>query len=128
MHVPSTFRLAVGSVRMNWRESLGEYIAGVARVWWALVVGVLAGFLGLVSLVANDDPVKWIPTAIYFPLFGLSVVVAQFLAFHEINNQRHALIESSPRVEVVEKHPQAQFFDNGSPIFLLTQVLSLIHI
>lgn len=66
------------------RRSLSEYLRRVVAHWWALVVGAAGGLVEIVSPVTGWSP----PTWAWVTLLLGGVVVAQFLAFHDLFNER----------------------------------------
>jgi hypothetical protein len=80
-------------------SSLREFGGKVARRWYALVVGVIGGVLGLVSAVAGDrqkvppkapPPPPLIPLALWLPLLVVGFLGAVFWAFHDVRMERDA--------------------------------------
>lgn len=66
------------------RRSLSEYLRRAVHYWWALVVGVAGGLIGIASAVTGWSP----PTWAWVALLLTGVVVAQFLAFHDLFQER----------------------------------------
>lgn len=80
-----------------WRElwvSLVEHGRRVRSRAWAIVVSGIGGVLGLITLTvpasASKHPRPLVPTWLWLSLLIGGVVVAQFLAFHDVRKERDA--------------------------------------
>lgn len=72
------------------RKSLFEYGPAMLAGWWAVVIGVGAGGLGLLLRIWTEpDPPLWVWIGVM--VGGISV--AQFLAFHKLREKRDALTD-----------------------------------
>jgi hypothetical protein len=74
--------MAVGEMR----RSLSEYLRRVGAHWWALAVGAAGGLVGIVTVVTGWSLPAWV----WVTVLLAGVVVAQFLAFHDLFNERRA--------------------------------------
>jgi hypothetical protein len=76
------------------RISLREHVWRVRQRWAALVVSSVGGVLGLIALtvppIDGAHPHAFIPTWLWVGLLVGGIVVAQFLAFHDVRKERDA--------------------------------------
>jgi hypothetical protein len=68
------------------RRSLSEYFRRVGAHWWALIVGAAGGAAGIVSRVTGWSLPAWV----WVTVLLAGVVVAQFLAFHDLFQERRS--------------------------------------
>jgi len=98
MDLPRTFR--------EIHVSFVEYVTLVGKRWWAIVVSVAGGVLGLIAIAVPSHKVgqPLIPTWLWLTLLFGGIAVAQFLAFHEVRKDRDAA-----RAEVTTRFDQVKF-------------------
>ncbi len=91
MDAPRVFR-EVGS-------SLAEHAGRVWRRGWAVIVSGIGGVLGLISLTVPSPKAgqTLIPAWLWVTLFVGGIVVAQFLAFHDVRKERDDIKRSMQR-------------------------------
>lgn len=81
---------------MMWR-SLRAYLPAVIRHWWVLVAGILAAAVGLVADIRSNFA---LPVSVWAIAFVAALVVAQFLAFHDLRRRYEGVHgDASPRIE-----------------------------
>lgn len=62
-------------------KSMRLYLAAVANAWWVLVAGIATGLASIVS----DLRSGWVlPTRAWVALFVAAILIAQFLAYHQL--------------------------------------------
>ena len=77
-------------------RSFGEHPRRVpAPTGWALIVSGVGGVLGLISATVEPSntthPTALVPTWLWMVLLFGGVIVAQFLAFHDVRKERDAV-------------------------------------
>ena len=79
------------------RVSVNEHLGLVAKRWWALVVTGAGGVLGLIALTVPSHKVgqPLVPTWLWLTLLFGGVIVAQFLAFHDVRKERDRIKEET---------------------------------
>jgi hypothetical protein len=79
----------------DFRVSLREHGQRVRQRGWVLIVTGVGGVLGLIALTVppstGKHPGPLIPTWLWVSLIVVGVVVAQFLAFHDVRKERDAV-------------------------------------
>jgi hypothetical protein len=87
-------------------RSLREFALKVGQHWYAVVIGVIGGGLGVAASVAAavkpKAPPVVVPLWIWVPILAVGVLVAVFRAFHDMRMERDsALAEVRRRFEVM---------------------------
>jgi hypothetical protein len=80
--------------------SLREYVPALLKHWWTIVPGVV---LGLLALVGVFTAIPQLPAWVWLSIFGLGLVIAAFLAFHD---QRMRLLATTQQLAVVQQSHQ----------------------
>src|SRR5438876_114522 len=81
--------------------SLREFGGKVGRRWYAVVVGVIGGVLGLVSAVytaANPRGASLVSLLVWLPLLAGGFLVAIIWAFHDVRMERNVATQERDAV------------------------------
>jgi hypothetical protein len=71
-------------VELSMRQSLKKYIEAVVRRWW-VIIGFLVGLLGIITGALGKTIL--LPYWAWVSIGIVTLIVAQFLAYHEVNKQ-----------------------------------------
>jgi len=83
------------------RTSISEYIPGLLKYWWIVVIGFAGGGLGFGIDAAQGDLV--VPYWVWIAVACGGLVAAQFLAFHRVRVERDELKAAGDQAKPTDK-------------------------
>ena len=94
-------------------NSLLEFIQSVVRLWWWLVPGLVIGLIGLYEWISKRPLPLPLPSWARVTVVVGALLIAAFLAFHEVREQRDMSQVERKAVDIL-----AVFLANGRKIYL----------
>ena len=99
-----------------WR-SFREYIPAVVRRWWAVIVFGAGDALGITSSVLGKTIL--LPYWAWFIIGAIALIVAQFLAYHEVRKQRDDARNDVARLKQIPNDVESAILELESGIVSL---------